>query len=391
MFFMKFNNSKRADNRAFMDHASATPADPSVLAVMERTARECWQNPSSLHAEGVAARKILDDARARVAKVVRCRAAEIYFTGSGTEADNIAVLGVLKAVAKESGAVHLVTTSVEHPAVARIADAIENGSINQSVAVTHLAPREDGRIDLEALRALLRPDTALVSVIHAHNEFGTVIDTRAIRRVLDEYKKSLGRDASAMPYLHADASQSPAHLSVDRQRLGVDLLTLDGSKIYGPKGVGALYVRHGVPIESVTYGGSQERGLRPGTENVPAIAGFATALELCEAKRESEVARLTPLRDSLIEGVLALCERIGKPASVNGDAEMLVLRLDAAGISCSAAASCNSLADDDRSEAIVGLGKPSCAGSSLRFTLGRSTNKAHIERALKALEEALRF
>lgn len=389
----------------YMDYASITPIDPKIAKRVHVVEKTMWHNPSSIHAHGVAAKHMLDEARERVAKTVHCRKDEVIFTGSGTEASNLAIIGVVRAAKKRGMQPQVVLTRIEHPATSFAAQrAVEDAGGDAEVHMVDVG--SDGLIDLQALKLRITPQTVLVSVIHANNEIGTVQDVRAIKRFLDTYKKALGRSEQDYPYLHIDAAQSPNYLSINRDALGADLITLDAGKIYGPRGCGCLCVRHNVPLDAVIVGGGQEKGLRSGTENLPAIVGFSHALVEAQQRFEKDAKHMVTLRDTLAKGILKIAAESGRMAHVNGvwnegdyasriannvnvciedmSGELLVLRFDAHGIAISAASSCKHLDDDARSIVVEALGDPACAASSLRFTLGRGTTLREIKDVLAA-------
>lgn len=410
---MKFSSIFK--RRVFMDHASATPVDPSVQDLMADLTETHFHNPSALYGEACAAKKILTESRASVAKTLGVRPEEIVFTASGTESDNMALFGLVRAW-RSKRPPHIVTTSIEHPAILEACAALEA----EGVLVTRVSPDENGIVDPKSVKAALTPDTVLVSVMYANNEIGTIQPIAQIAKVIRDYRNECGRDIHlSAPYFHTDASQAPAYLDVRRDKIGVDLMTLDGMKIYGPKGVGMLYVRTDVPIAPLLHGGAHERGLRPGTENVPAIAGFALALQKVQAHREGESARLKVLQDHFIH---ELDRRFGGKFCLNGDrnkrlpnnvnicipnvdSEFAVIQLDQMGIAASAASACVSLKDAAGSyviealEAVRHAGRQDakagphsghqCHESSVRFTMGRGTKKAHIEAVLSALTRVI--
>lgn len=376
--------------QVYLDHAATTPLDPRVLLAMQPYFEEVYGNPSSFHGEGKRAKDAIDSARERITHVLHVRPDEILFTSGGTESDNLAILGYARANAEKGR--HIVTTAIEHQAVL---ESILHLEKKEGFEVTYLKPDKFGRITAEQVIAALRPETLLVSIMYANNEIGTIEPVAEIGNAIRKY-----RQEHTLPHLvfHTDACQAAGALVLDIEKLHVDLLTLNASKIYGPKGTGLLYVRRGLKLRPLMFGGSQERSLRPGTESVAGIIGLATALELAQAERLTESARLTVLRDRLIQGLL---ERVGK-ARLNGHAterlpnnvnisfldvegEALLLYLDAAGIYASTGSACTS-ASLDPSHVILALGMPyEVAHGSLRFTLGHSTTEADIDYVLDVL------
>lgn len=368
----------------YLDHAATTPLDPRVLASMQPLLGATFGNPSALYRRGRDAKRALDSARARVATVLGVTPAEIIFTGSGTESDNHAIFGIARAAKRIQRGNHVITTAVEHHAVLAAVEALEK----EGFEVTKLPVDEFGRVTPEQLSAALKPTTVLVSIMYANNEVGTVMPIKELAAVAR---------ARRIPF-HTDACQAAGALPINVKELSVDALTLNGSKIYGPKGVGILYVRRGLPIEPLLHGGAQETSRRAGTENLANIVGFATALEIAEAQRESENARLAKLRDYMISGILASVPKSrlnGHPTErlpnnvhvsiLDIEGEALLLYLDEFGIAAATGSACDSQTLDP-SHVVLALGLPyEFAHGSLRFTLGRSTTKEQIDYVLKHL------
>ncbi len=368
-------------SRIFLDYASATPVDPIVVATMAPYLSDCFYNPSSLYAGARAVRQAIDAARTTIATSIGAHADEIIFTSGGTEADNLALLGVVAASTKSS--MHIIVSKIEHQAILNTASAMEK----KGVKVSYAPVNEQGLVDLKALDSLITADTILISVMLANNEIGVVQPIKEIAK--------LARRHNVL--LHTDASQALGLLPIDVNDLHVDLLTINSGKVYGPKGAGALFVRRGTAINGLEHGGSQEKGLRPGTENVAAIIGFAKACELVLEFQKEESARLAFLRDKLISGLLLmpgtqlnghatlrLANNVNVVFSgVEGDA--LLLFLDEAGIMASAGSACKAT-DVSPSHVLLALGRTELeAKSSLRFSLGRGTKTADIDYVLEVL------
>ena len=373
----------------YLDHAASTPLDPRVLESMRPYFSETFANPSSFHTPGLRAKEAVAAARESIAKRLNCRADEIIFTSGGTESDNLAVTGIIRA--HKSAGRHVVTSAVEHHAVL---EPLLHLQKTGEVELTVLPADKFGRVSAEDAAGALRPDTVLVSVMHANNEIGTVEPIAGIGRAILKWRKTNG---TPYPYFHTDACQTAGALDLDVEKLHVDLLTLNGSKIYGPKGIGMLFVRRAVKVEPLIRGGGQEKNLRSGTENVPGIVGLARALEIAQSEKDEENARLVTLRDRLAEGLLDipktrlnghLTERL--PNSVNVsfldiEGEAAVLYLDAEGIACSTGSACAS-ASLDPSHVILATGLSyEAAHGSLRFTLGRSTAAADVKRVVEVM------
>ncbi len=374
--------------QVYLDHAATTPLDPRVCEAMLPYLGQVCGNPSSFHSMGKQAKDAIDDARERIARLLGARADEILFTSGGTESDNLAILGFARANAGKGK--HLITTTFEHHAVLEAMIHLEK---KEGFEVTYVSVGKDGLVDPEDVMKAIRPDTILVSVMLANNEIGTI---QPIADIGNRIQKLRGTNQT--PVFHTDACQAAGTLELDVQKLHVDMLTLNGPKIYGPKGVGALYVKRGLKLQPLQFGGSQERAIRPGTENVAGIMGLAKAFELAQAERLAEAQRLLPLRDKLMDGILT---RIPK-TRLNGDrekrlpnnvnisimdleGEALILYLDAAGIYASTGSACTS-ASLDPSHVILALGMPyEVAHGSIRFTLGHATTEEDIDYVLQTL------
>jgi len=392
---------KRNTQRVFLDYAATTPMSRRTLRAMRPYLSDMFANPSSLHKEGVAAREAIEQARKKVGAVLTVKARDVYFTGGGTESVNLAMLGTVRAARNNPsfvGTPHVLISSIEHEAVHATAAALEK----EGVAVSVVPVFETGVIDIDALVRELRPETVFAAVMYVNNEVGTVQPLRDIAQAIHSYKKEQGRDVNAYPYFYTDASQAPNYLSVQIEKLGVDLMTLDGSKIYGPKGVGILYVKPHVAIETIAHGGKQESGLRAGTENVPGIVGFAEALQEAHELRDKESIRMTELSEYFFTSLKAHIPSIIRngthkmqlPNIVNVcipglHAEFAVLQLDARGVACTSTTACKSNDETGESYVVRALGREDCAASSLRFSLGRNTTKKDIEIAVSRIAETL--
>jgi cysteine desulfurase len=376
----------------YLDHAATAPLDPQVKEAMMPYLEGEFGNPSSLHAAGRRAKQAIDDARETIADILHCRAEEIIFTGGGTEADNLAVLGIYRAYKNKGN--RLVSTAIEHHAVL---NAIEHLSKKEGAEAVFVKVDRDGSVDPAKIAAAIDEKTVLVSVMYANNEIGTIEPIVEIGHVVAEWKKEHGRKAEDAPFFHTDACQAAGALPLDVAALGVDLMTVNGSKIYGPKGVGFLYIRRGIRPEPLIWGGGQEWGLRSGTENVAAIVGLAKALEIAEAGKDKENTRLVVLRDRLIAGLLKIPKTrlnghpsLRLPNNVNVsildiEGEAMILYLDEAGFRVSTGSACTS-ANLEPSHVIRALGLPyEAAHGSLRITLGRGTTEADIDKLLAAL------
>jgi cysteine desulfurase len=369
--------------KVYLDHNATTPTHPEVVAAMRPYLTGEFGNPSSLHAWGQEARGALERARALLARALGAAHADtIVFTAGGTEADNLALLGV--ATAHQEGGRHLVVSSVEHHAVLGAADYLALHGFE----VTRLRVDSQGLLDPEDVRRAIRPDTILVSLMHANNETGVLFPVAAVGQICRERRV----------LLHTDAVQTFGKLPLDVARLGVDLLSVSGHKLHGPKGIGALFIRRGVRLEPLLHGGGQERSRRPGTQNVPAAVGFAKAVEILGEDQEGEAERLASLRDRLEQGLMAVLSgvvRNGHPtrrlphtanlAFAGAEAESLILALDLSGVAVSSGAACSS-GSLVPSHVLTAMGlPPERVQGSVRFSLGRGTTLEEIEYVLEVL------
>lgn len=379
----------------YLDYAATTPLSPEVKKEMN-LALEIYGNPSSLHSKGYEAKMALDGAREKISKILNCRADEIIFTSGGTESDNLAVLGYARA--NKARGNHVITTTIEHHAVLEPCHKLEK----EGFEITYLPVSKDGIVDLEEFKKALRPETILVSIMYANNEIGTIQPITKISEIIRNFGE-VQSSKSALPILHTDACQAAGFLDLDVKKLGVDMLTLNAGKIYGPKGVGILYIKKGIKSDPLVYGGGQEFGVRAGTENLVGAVGLAKALELTQKNKEKESARLLKLRDYLKEKISAKIPKIKfngdfekrLPSNLNVsildiEGESLVLYLDNAGICVSSGSACTSKSLEP-SHVILALGEPhEVAHSSLRFSLGHDTTKEDIDYVIKVLPEIVK-
>lgn len=372
--------------RIYLDYNATTPVDPEVLSAMMPFFAETYGNASSIHSAGQDARAAMESARASVASLIGAKPAEIVFTSGGTEADNLAIFGCVGAVPRERK--HVICSPIEHHAVLNSVEALEK----QGVDVTWLPISSGGVIDPDDVRRALRPETVLIAVMLTNNELGTIQPIVEIGRIA----------AEADIHFHCDAVQAIGKIPVDVNELNVDLLALSAHKIYGPKGVGALYVRENTPLEPLFFGGTHERDRRPGTENVAGIVGMGKAAELARTGLAEDSARLSGLRDRLEEGIL----RSVTGTRINGDrarrvpnttnitfahaeSESLVIAMDLQGVQCSAGAACSSGAIFP-SHVLRAIGLPKDeAKATLRFSLGRFTTREDVDYALEVIPQAV--
>ncbi len=373
----------------YLDHAATTYLDDRVLVAMQPYFAGVFANPSSFHTPGMRAKEAVANARESIATILNAHEDEIIFTSGGTESNNIALLGIIRAHAKQGK--HVITSSIEHHAI--LEPLMHLQKIGE-IELTILPVDREGLVSVKDVEAALRPETILISVMAANNEIGTIEPIGDIGRALLKWRKE---HKTVYPYFHSDACQAAGALDLDVQKSHVDLMSLNGAKIYGPKGVGMLFVRRGTKVEPLVRGGGQERGIRSGTENVPGIVGLATALKFAQDEKEMENARLITLRDRLTQGLLAIpktrlnghpTERL--PNSVNIsfidiEGEAAVLYLDAEGIYASTGSACASTSLDP-SHVIVATGLSyEAAHGSLRFTLGHRTTSEDIEHVIAVM------
>lgn len=371
-------------NRVYMDHGATTPVDPLVVEAMLPYFTDKFGNASSLHSFGNEAAEALQQSREQIADLIGAAPEEIIFTSGGTESDNLAIKGI--AYQNSEKGKHIITSTVEHPAVLNTCKYLEK----KGFEVTYVPVDEYGVINLEELKASLRDDTILISVMHANNEVGTVEPVEEIGKIAKENGI----------YFHTDAVQTMGKVPINVDELGVDLLSLSSHKVHGPKGVGALYVRKGTRIQAIQHGGSHERKLRAGTENIPGIVGFAKAASLAKERFEDDVAHLTKLRDHLTEKILSSIDDAylnGHPTQrlpnnvnirfsfIEGESMLLFLDMKGIGISTGSACSSKSL---EPSHVLTAIHlKPEDSHGSLRLTLGRDNTLEEVDYVVESLIE----
>jgi len=368
--------------RIYLDYAATTPTHPEVARAMLPYLGDVFGNPSAIYCYGQEARSALEQARAQVAGLIGARSEEIIFTSGGTEADNLALIGV--AYAHKNRGNHIITTAIEHHAIIETARFLEK----RGFEVTYLGVDGQGLVDPDDVRRAIIDRTILISVMQANNEIGTIQPLAEIG--------GIAREAGIC--FHSDAVQAVGHIPVDVGELGVDLLSMSAHKFYGPKGVGALYLRKGTRLEALMYGGGQERNWRSGTENTPGIIGLGRAVELARQEMAQEAGQLTRLRDRLIQDTLQRIshsrlnghpkKRLPNNVNISFDfveGESLVLNLDLKGICASTGSACSS-SSLEPSHVLLALGLPRPqAHGSLRFTLGKWTTESDIDRVLEVL------
>ncbi len=369
-------------------------------------ARQNWFNPSALYGRGVEAHKLLEQARKDAARVLCGKSAhsvhadEIIFTGGGTESNNLAIQGVLKCWTKTHGQFdylpHVIISAIEHPAVKKL---VQHLVTENKITASVIDVTEDGLIDLAQLKEVLRLEehVVLVSVMMVNNELGTIQPISEVAGLIRKYRKEHGLQ---YPVFHTDACQAANYLDMQVDKLGVDLLTLDGGKIYGPRGVGCLYKKRNVQLDKIFYGGAQEMDIRPGTENLPGIVGFAAALSMVHTDKEKENKRLRTLQEYVvrnipehifINGSMDSDKRISNNINIcipGMDSEFALFKFDVAGIELSTGTTCQNKQEDSRSYVVDALGK-GCGASSLRISMGRYTRMKDMRRFIAVLKRVL--
>jgi cysteine desulfurase len=379
-----------SDELIYLDHAATTPVRPEVMAAMLPFFAEKFGNPSSLYMLAQEARDGVAEARERVAAVLNCRTSEVIFTGNGTESNNMAIKGVAAALRKRGR--HVITSAVEHHSVLHPVEQLERDGCE----VTIVPVDSGGRVDPQSVSDAVRKDTVLVSVMLANNEVGTVQDVAEIARLARQRSEELNGEL----VIHTDAAQAVGKLSLDTKALGVDLLSLTGHKFYAPKGVGALFVKRGTPMEPLLSGGGQERQRRSGTENVPYIVGLGVGIELADAERNEFVERTGRLRDMIEAGIM---ERL-PDTKINGDSghrvsnitnlsfpgvqgEPVLLGLDFKSVAASSGSACSS-ASLEPSHVLTAMGlSPELAVGSVRISLGRLSTEHDASSVIAAIPE----
>ena len=374
--------------RVYADNAATTRVSQTALAAMMPYFTEVYGNPSSLHSVGQEAKEALENARERIAKHLNCQSREIFFTSGGTESDNMAIRSAA-AFGARKGQKHIISTAFEHHAVLHTLQRLEK----EGFEVTYLDVKENHNVSAAQVRAALREDTCLVTCMFANNEIGSVLPVKEIGAVCKE---------AGVPF-HTDAVQAVGHMAIDVRDMNIDMLSLSGHKFHGPRGVGALYIRRGIPAANVIEGGGQERGKRPGTENLPAIMGMAAALDEAMEKLQENTEKTAALRDKLIAGL----SRIPHSA-LNGDAlhrlpgnvsfcfegiegEALLLLLDAKGVAASSGSACTS-GSLDPSHVLLAIGRVhDVAHGSLRLSLCEENTEEEIDHILKVVPEVVQY
>ena len=371
---------------SYMDHSATSPVDPEVLEAMLPYFKASFGNASTLYSLGREARTAMEKARKQVASLIGARAEEVYFTSGGTESDNLAIKGTISRLKGKGN--HIITSAIEHPAVEETCKYLEKNGYT----VTYLPVGEDGIVKMEDLKDSIREDSILITIMHANNEIGTIQPIKEIG--------ALAREKGI--YFHTDAVQSVGKIPVNVEDMKVDLLSISAHKLYGPKGVGALYIRKGVRIDPLFHGGGHEREMRPGTENIPGIVGLGKACQLAEENLDKNMEYVSSLRDKLIKGVLEGIEQSflnGHPnkrlpnnanfcfSSIEG--ESLILQLDVKGINASTGSACSSNKLEP-SHVLMAIGLEEVdAHGSLRISLGKANTPEDVDYTIDAISEVV--
>ena len=374
------------DRKVYFDHAATTPTNPKVLSEMLPYFTGNFGNPSSVYEIARSNKKDIEMAREKVSKVIGAQVNEIYFTAGGTESDNWAIKGIAEAYKNKGN--HIITSAIEHHAILHTCEYLEKNGCE----VTYLPVDEDGKVSVKDLKEAIRSSTILISIMFANNEVGTIQPIKEIGKIAKENNI----------IFHTDAVQAVGHVSINVEEMNIDMLSLSGHKIYGPKGIGALYIRKGVKIRSYIHGGAQERKRRGGTENVPGIIGLSEAIERIDANMEVEGKKLINLREKLIEGVFEKIpyvkinghreERL--PGNINFsfsfiEGESLLISLDMYGIAASSGSACTS-GSLDPSHVLLAIGLPhEIAHGSLRISLGESNTEEDVDYLLEVLPKVV--
>lgn len=383
-----------------MDYASGAPLDMTVLKKVTEVMKKDFANPSAIHDLGISSKKILEKSRESIANILGARPVEIIFTSGATESNNLAVLGILKSVKIKNFIPHIVTTNIEHASVLELCKFLEKEKLAE---VSYVEVEENGIVDSKKIKKAIKQNTILVSVMYVNNEIGTVQPIQEIAKEIRHYKKQQGK-VSQYPIFHTDATQAINYLSLKVEKLGVDLLSFNGSKIYGPKGVGVLFIKKDTVISNIIYGGDQEFGFRPGTENTALVFGLSEAMILVERMKDKEVKRLVKLQEYFLKKLQKINGLI-----INGDfknripnnvnitipkipSDLLVLELNAQGVCISEKSACKT--GEKKSSHVIDAIRlqnkdKNIAKESLRFSMGRDTSKEDIDYVVQVLNRTL--
>ncbi len=387
--------------RTYLDYAATAPVKKEILSAMLPFFKDDFGNPSSIHQWGQMARKAVDESRQKIAKFLNCLAAEIIFTASGSESDNLAIVGLIYGLGVKKP--HIITSAFEHHAVLKTCQNLEKRGLAE---VTYIKPNREGLIETEEIKKAIKPNTVLVSIMYVNNEIGTVNPIREIGKMIEVENRKRSTVNGQRIYFHTDAVQATEYLPMNVDYLHVDLLTISGHKIGAPKGIGALYIRKGTPISAIIRGGEQERGLRAGTENVAYIVGMAKAIQLIQKskfKNQNDNVKLKNLRDYFIKKVnkeipdvyLNGSESERVPHIINLyfkhiEGESIVLAMDLEGIACSTGSACTSQSLEPSHVIMAVFDDHKRAAGSVRFSLSSQTTKQEIDYSIKKLKKVIK-
>lgn len=391
-----FLNNVINNKKVHLDFAATTPVDFRVIKAMKSYWNKEFFNPSSSYTAGQNIKKLIKRARIDIGQIFQVKESEVIFTQGGTESINLALIGLIKQVKnRESFVPHIIVSSIEHPAVHECVEYIKTLGVDVDILPVH----KNGAVDTQAFGKLLTERTVLVSVIGASNETGVIQPIHKISSSVKKFKNEHGRTLIGYPYIHSDVSQLALTSDISITKLGVDMFTIDGSKIYAPKMSGLLIKKEYIELEPIIFGGGQEFGLRSGTESVPSIVGIQTALDIVQKRKEKDVQQFKKLKDFFIQEL----DKKNISYEINGGGEILsnifnicipnlnsdfaVIQMDEYGVQCAAMTSCASSKNILKSEILSAMGKDDCAGSSLRFSFGRETSKSDIKKAIEALKK----
>lgn len=403
---LKSNQKKSSSHKisgliksVYLDNASATPVDKNVLKLMNKILVENFANAGAIHELGEKSKKILENSKEEVAKILNAHSDEIIFTSGATESNNFAILGVLEKHqdASSTEIPHIITTNIEHPSVLTTCKYLEESG---KAEVTYIPVEMNGIVDPKKIKKSIKSNTVLVSVMYVNNEIGTIQPISEIAKEIRHYKKTQN-NKTILPIFHTDATQAVNYLSINVEKLGVDLMSFNAGKIYGPKGVGVLFKKRNIKLSPIIHGGEQENGLRSGTENLAGIVGLVRSLEITEKMKDQERVRLANLRDYFIKKILKISHDLSVKIKINGDlvdrlpnnvnisigkipSDLILIEFSARGVYISEKSACKS-GDKEQSHVIKAINNPKICKkeSSLRFSLGRYTEKKDLDYTLK--------
>jgi len=388
----------------YLDNASSTKVDRRVLKTMKSYWNEKYGNAGEKHKFGREAKIVLEQARENVSKILNSNAREIVFTSGGTESNNLAILGFFNFIKNKTGTLngyHAITSEIEHASVLETFKYLEK----QDLEVSYIKINEDGIIDLSELKEKLKEKTVMISVMMVNNEIGTIQPIKEISEIIKKFRKTIKKSSFSVdvefPIFHTDASQAPLFLDLNTKKLEIDMLTIDGQKIYGPKGIGVLFIKNGIKIQSQYFGGSQEFKLRAGTENIPLIVGMCKSLEIAQNERKILTEKITKLRDYFLKQIFknflgvklngSRTKRIPNNVNVSFedmDHEFLSVQLDEKGIFCSTKSACLNDKNFD-SYVLNALNRNNIKNGAIRFSLGKETTKTDLKYVLKILKHLI--